>query len=149
MLEKTFILIKPKYVGLANEILEQLDIYGKRIITAKIDAVPKNIIEDHYSPHKGKSFFKYMTESFAGKSVVIAIYEGKGIIQKISDFIGPTDPSKASKNTIRGKYSNDSLETAIAKQRPVENVIHRSDSIAEAKREISVWKQYLNGPAQI
>lgn len=144
MLEKTLILVKPGHVEFAGEILKQLDFRGNRITTARIGSVQRSMIEDHYFPHKDKSFFGYMCDSFVNRSIVLAVYQGRGIIQKFIKIIGPTDPSKAPKHTIRGKYSNDSLERSIAEKRPVENVIHRSDSIEEARREISVWEIYLN-----
>ncbi len=143
MLEKTFTLIKPEHVKMAGGILNELDQYGKRIITVRVNKVPREVIETHYSVHRGKPFFGYMTESFVGKPVVIAVYEGEDIIQRFIELIGPTDPRKASKGTIRGKYSNDSLEIAFSENRPVENVIHRSDNITEAMREISVWERYF------
>jgi len=143
MKEKTFVFIKPDHVDLANKILHELDTYGDRIQTVKIDYVPKEIIENHYAPHKGKFFFDYMVDYFVNKPLVIAIYEGENIIEKLIEVIGPTDPSKASSKTIRGKYSKDSLETAIVEKRTVKNVIHRSNSIKEFKREIEVWKNYI------
>ena len=113
-------------------------------MTAEVLKVPRGVIQEHYSPHKDKSFFGYMTESFVGRSVVLAVYEGPAIISSFITIIGVTDPAKASKDTIRGKYSNDSLEKAIAEKRPVKNVIHRSDSYSEAIREIGVWQPHLH-----
>jgi len=144
MLERTLTLIKPDHIDRTDEILAELDQDGKRIATVTVDSVPREVIEDHYVPHKNKPFFGYMTDSFVGRPVIIALYEGEGVIQKFIDLIGPTDPSQAADHTIRGKYSNDSLEKAIAEQRPVQNVIHRSDSHEEAQREIEVWEHYLN-----
>ncbi len=143
MFEKTFVIIKPDHVGSAVEILEELDKHGRRLITRKVNAVPREVIENHYSVHKGKSFFGYMTESFTDKDVVIAIYQGENVIEELRKAAGPTDPAKAAKETIRGRYSTDSLEQAIREKRPVRNVIHCSDSPAEAEREIGVWAQYL------
>jgi nucleoside-diphosphate kinase len=143
MPERTFIMIKPEHVELADKILEELDRYGTRVISAKVDAVPRDTIEEHYSPHKGKWFFDPMTNAYVEKSVVIAVYEGDNVIQRMMEVIGPTDPKKAGKETIRGKYGTDSLESAVAEKRPVQNVIHRSDCDSEAKREISVWQKYL------
>jgi nucleoside-diphosphate kinase len=144
MPEKTFIMIKPDHVELADDILEHLDQHGNRIDTSQVDEVPRDVIEAHYSPHKDKPFFGNMTDSFVGRSVILAVYEGEGVIQRLMDIIGPTDPSKAPQDTVRGMYSDDSLEKAIAEQRPVKNVIHRSDSPEESAREIDVWKQYLS-----
>ena len=81
MYEKTFILIKPDHVELADDILKELDCYGNRVRTTRVDAVPRDVVEAHYSPHVDKWFFECMTESFVGKPVVLAVYEGEGIIQ--------------------------------------------------------------------
>lgn len=143
MKQRTFVMIKPDHFLLAYDIFRELDQHGNRINVAHVNKVPQKLIEDHYIPHKGKSFYKYMTRSFVNRSIWIAIYEGNNIIQKLIDIIGPTDPSKAPQNTIRGRFSEDTLQTAIDEQRPVKNVIHRSDSVEEAKREIQVWQEYL------
>jgi len=144
MLEKTFVMIKPDHVELSDRILDDLDRYAKRITSVRVDAVPREIIEDHYSCHKGKPFFGFMTDSFVGRPVVLAVYEGENIIRRFMDIIGPTDPSKAPPYTIRGKYSNDSLEIALSEKRPVRNVAHRSDSSPEFARESYVWRDYLD-----
>ena len=141
--EKTLIIIKPDHFHLADIILKELDKYGKRVKTARIYAVPKELVEQHYSVHKGKMFYEWLIDSFAGRPVVIAVYEGKSIIQKFSEVIGSTDPAKASKDSIRGKYSTDSQDLAISEKRSTQNVIHRSDSVKEAKREIKIWEQFL------
>ena len=143
--ERTLVIIKPEHVHLADKILEELDNHGKRIKTAKIKAVPKKTIEQHYAMLKGKSVYGWLITEFIDKPAVIAIYEGKGIIQKFVDITGVTDPPKASKESIRGKYGEDSLEKAISEKRALANVIHRSTSAEEAEREINIWKQFLNG----
>ncbi|MEK6950116.1 MAG: nucleoside-diphosphate kinase [Nanoarchaeota archaeon] len=144
MAERTFVMIKPEHVPLAEEILAELSSYGTLMGKAVIEAVPRSMIEEHYAIHRGRPFYHYLVDSFVGRPVVVAVYEGEGIVQKIMERCGPTDPAKAAKDTIRGKYSADSLERAIAEQRPVRNVIHRSDSPAEAEREILVWRAYLH-----
>lgn len=143
MTERTFVMIKPEHVSRAEEILTELSSYGRLAARAVIDAVPRQIVEEHYAVHRERPFYRYLVDSFVDRPVVIAIYEGNGVVQKVMERCGPTDPTKAPKDTIRGRYSSDSLEQAIAEQRPVRNVIHRSDSPAEAEREIGVWKEYF------
>ena len=142
-LERTFILIKPANIGDADAILDELDHYGHRVASAHVDAIPRDIIESHYAPHKGKFYFEDMVADFVEKPTVIAVYEGAGVISRMLEIIGPTDPSKAPPHTIRYRYSNDSLADAIAQKRPLKNVVHRSDSVSESSREIAVWNQYL------
>lgn len=143
-LERSLIFIKPDHTKFADKIFSELDSYGSRIANAKVDSVPISLIEAHYFPHKGKSFFGYMTGSYVGRSIVLAVYQGENIIYNLMQVIGETDPSKAHAHTIRARYSDDSMEKAIKEQRPVRNVIHRSDSLEEALREINVWQEFLN-----
>jgi len=142
MTEKTFVMIKPDHVYQSEEIFADLDNFGERVQTAVV-TVSKELIEEHYSVHRDKPFFKYMTEAFVGKQVTVAIYRGNEMIKTIMYLCGPTDPSKAPSNTIRGKYSTDSLEAATLETRPCRNVIHRSDSTEEFAREFNVWKDYF------
>ena len=143
MAEKTLIMIKPDHVQVAYRILDELDDYGTRGRCTRIDSVPLDVIARHYVVHQGKSFYDRLIDSFVGRAVVVAIYEGDDIVRKMLDKCGATDPLKAAADTIRKKYSTDSLEKAISEGRTVKNVIHRSDSVAEAHREIEVWKRYL------
>ncbi len=91
-----------------------------------------------------------MIDYFENQSVVLAIYEvEKEVIKKFRDVIGNTNPAKAVVGTIRYIFSRDSLDKAISENRPVENVIHCSDSVEEARREINVWKEYLEDITKI
>jgi len=143
-MEQTFIMVKPDSIHLAETILKELDQHGTRIKTSKIDSIPLNIVENHYSAHKEKHFYQSLLDEFVNKPVVIAIYEGDNIVERFKELIGPTDPSKASAHTIRARYSNDSIEKANAENRVVRTVVHRSGSIEEAKQEIQVWEHLFN-----
>jgi len=143
MLEKSLVFVKPPHTRLAGVIFKDLDQHGVRIITKFIESTPRKNIEEHYIIHKGKPFYEYMCDFFVGKPLVLAVYQGEDIIKTLIDAVGDKDPFKASGTTIRGKYGTDSLEVAISNKRPVENVIHRSDSIQEAEREINVWRNFL------
>lgn len=118
-MQRTFVMIKPDHYELADRILENLDLWPtlERTTTAKVEAVPQQTIEAHYGPHKGKPFFPHLISMFTGRPVALAIYEGEGIIARMRELAGPTDPEKAPASTIRGKYSNDSLEKAISEGR--------------------------------
>ncbi len=133
-------MVKPDHVKFAKQIFAELDKYGKRIFDSEVKSVPRDVIAEHYGVHKGKHFYEMLVRSFVGKPVAIAVYEGDDVIRKFRDVVGVTDPSKASKDTIRGKYGSDSKELAEKENRPIKNVIHASDSFSEAKREISLWK---------
>ena len=143
-MESTLVMIKPDHYEFADEIILQLDFNAIRSKIGRVDSIPREVIQEHYLPHKGKSFYDYMTEYFVGKPTVVAVYVGNDIVDRMRRMIGVTDPSKAGEEKIRGKYSNDSLELATFERRPVKNVIHASESLEEALREIKVWEKFLN-----
>jgi len=143
MPDKTLVIVKPDHEHLAEEILKKLDKHAKRIKTARIDKVPKEIVEEHYSIHKEKDFYERLINSFKDRRVVVVVYEGNNIIKKFIEIIGNTDPSKAAKGTIRKEFSDDSIDVAISEGRAVKNVIHRSDSSAEFEREMKVWEKFF------
>jgi nucleoside-diphosphate kinase len=136
-------MIKPDHVNLAEQILGILDQYGRRTMQGRVDSVTKELIEYHYTDHRGRPYFPWMAEHFVGRPAVPAVYEGQDVIKKVMDAIGPTDPAKAPKDTIRGKFSDDSPEVSIAQHRHPRNVIHRADCVVAAEREIALWLQYM------
>jgi nucleoside-diphosphate kinase len=151
MPESSFVMIKPHAIEWGNEILGELDRYFERTRSGFVLNVPKQIIENHYSVHRGKPFFEYMLEEFIGSSVKIALYEGeRDLIEKIREIVGPTNPLEASPETIRGKYKSrlekkgiDITYQVTPEIKIIRNVIHASESSSEAKREIKVWEDYF------
>jgi nucleoside-diphosphate kinase len=140
MVERTLVFIKPHHIHVANEVLDKLDIHGKRVVHKKIDNVPKITIEEHYGEHKEKDFFHTLVKDFADQSVVLAIYEGQDVVKKVMDACGPTLPTPG---TIRGEFSDDTYNKADSEGRSLRNVVHRSDSPESADKEIKVWEKHL------
>ena len=83
----------------------------------------------HYQGHKNKSFFNMLIEYITSGPVVVMVISGKDAIARIRELMGPTDPGKANKGTIRGDFGNDITV----------NVIHGSDSRESAQREIELF----------
>ena len=144
MFQRTFVLVKPDGIPRVEEILGILDQHGERILQGRVDNVPKELIERHYESHKGKYFYQWIIDFFEGQSVVPAIYQGEGVVQRFVEVIGHRDPSKAPNYTIRGRFSDDSEERAIAEKRHTRNVIHRAGSLEEAEGEGNIWMQYMH-----
>jgi nucleoside-diphosphate kinase len=107
--------------------------------------VDESLIMNHYQEVIEKlnlpDFPDRIRNYFVGKTVRIFEMESKenNIVAKVRELIGTTDPSKAGQDTIRGKYSNDSMELAKQEQRLVHNLIHASDSDENAYKEIKLW----------
>ena len=61
--------------------------------------------------------------------VVSLVFTGENAVAAGRTLIGETDPQKSAAGTIRGDYA---IQTA-------RNLIHGSDSVASAEREIPLW----------
>jgi nucleoside-diphosphate kinase len=58
------------------------------------------------------------------------------MVRKIA---GPTMPYLADMGTIRGDFSMDSPAVANVEKRPIMNILHASETAAEAQHEIKHW----------
>jgi nucleoside-diphosphate kinase len=61
------------------------------------------------------------------------VYYGENALEKVRDICGDTNPERANPESIRGKYGR------ILTSGLFENVVHTSDSVEAAEREIKLW----------
>ncbi|TFG17926.1 MAG: nucleoside-diphosphate kinase [Promethearchaeota archaeon] len=135
-MNKTFVMIKPDAVRrqLVGKILSRFEETQDITIKAmKMMILPKDLAAKHYAEHEGKEFYENLIKFVTSGPVVPMLLEGEGIIQKIRDMIGATDPAKADPGTIRGDFKEIPVKTVT------ENMIHASDSVDSAKREITLF----------
>jgi nucleoside-diphosphate kinase len=57
----------------------------------------------------------------------------------VSRTVGSTEPATADIGTIRGDYTIDTFSHATLENRAVKNLIHQSESVEEAEREMKIW----------
>lgn len=132
MTERTLVLIKPDGVErrLIGEIISRIERKGLVIAALELRSVSKDLATQHYAEHEGKPFFESLLDFITSGPVVAAIVEGPRAIAAFRQIAGGTDPvEKATPGTIRGDFG---LETQL-------NLVHGSDSIDSAKREIALW----------
>lgn len=129
--ERTFVMIKPDGVrrGLIGEIINRFERRGLKIVALKMIKMDRKTAELLYEEHKGKSFFEDLINYVTSGPVVCMVIEGEDAVQVVRRMIGNTDPKEAPPGTIRGDF-------ALSKS---ENVIHASDSLEKAKREMSIF----------
>ena len=138
-MEQTLILIKPDGLtkSLTGNILTRLSETKLEIIGAKIVKVSRELAEKHYEHLKEKPFFeeliKYIQGEYHKKKVMALVYCGEDAIEKVREIGGATNPEEADCVSIRGAYGR------ITTQGVFENVIHASDSVESAKKEIKMW----------
>jgi nucleoside-diphosphate kinase len=129
MPEQTFLMIKPDGVKrrLVGDILIKLEKKGLKLAAMKMLQITKELAEIHYQEHREKEFYEELIKFITSGPVVAIVLEGEGIVELIRNFAGKTNPKEAECGTIRGDYAFDITQ----------NVVHTSDSIANAKREIN------------
>jgi nucleoside-diphosphate kinase len=141
-LEQTLVIIKPDGIvkSLTGNILSILSETKLKIVGAKLIRVNKELAERHYEKHKGKFYYDGLIDYLCGNltfhtnRVLVLAYEGKNAVNKVRRLIGDKNPELADPLTIRGKYGR-----VNSKNQAYENVIHSSDGVKEAEREIKIW----------
>ncbi len=83
-----------------------------------------------------KKLITFITES----PIIAMTIRGPNAIISVRKIVGLTEPCRASPGTIRGDFaSEESYKIADSENRSIRNLVHASDSIENAKREISTW----------
>ena len=124
-------MIKPDGVkkGLVDEIVARIQRAGLQITSMRRMKFDREIAEKLYSVHKGKPFFDRLLDHVLSGDVVVMKVEGERAILRLRELIGPTDPAKAPKGTVRGDFASSITE----------NIVHAADSPESAKREIQLF----------
>lgn len=130
-MERTFIAIKPDGVQrkLVAEVIRRFEAKGFTLVGLKLLMVNQDLAEQHYDSLKEKPFFKGLVAFITSGPVVAMVWEGDGVVVAARKVIGATDPLNAEPGTIRGDFGAN-----IGR-----NVIHGSDAIETAQREIALW----------
>ena len=136
--EQTLMIIKPDGVrrGLVSQILDRVKGAGFIIVDKKHYTFARESAENLYAVHKGKHFFDSLMKYALSGPVVVLKLEREGAVSKLRDLIGATDPAKAVTGTIRGDFKD---PQAIKDPSVMENLVHASDSLENAKRELSIF----------
>lgn len=130
-MERSLVLIKPDAIqrGLAGVILSRLERRGLKIVALKMLHMDRSLAERHYNMHKNKAFFNDLVEFITSSPLIAAVFEGKNAVDAIRQTMGETNSAKASSGTIRGDFALDLQQ----------NLIHGSDSVENAEKEISIF----------
>lgn len=128
-METTVVLLKPDCVGrkLVGEVIGRFERAGFRIRGAKVVALGRDLLREHYAHLVGEAFYPLL-EKFMMESPVVALaLAGDGAIDRARMLAGPTDSRKAAAGTIRGDLGTDNRR----------NILHASDSPATAEAELA------------
>ncbi len=130
-MERTLVLIKPD--GIERKLIgEIIGIYEKKnlnIVGLKMLKATRELAEKHYEEHKGREYFEELIEYITEDKICALVIEGEHVIDNIRKVNGDKDPLKVDMGSIRGKYSSNKTR----------NLVHASDCIESAEREIGIW----------
>src|SRR5882762_2357495 len=87
------------------------------------------LADQHYADHITKAFYPPLKEFMTSGPLVSIVLEGDEAIEVVRTLVGSTDGRKAAAGTIRGDLSLSNRE----------NLVHASDSVDSANREIALW----------
>jgi len=130
-IQKTFLMVKPDGVKrqLVGDIVDRFERKGFVLKGAKLMTISKELAEKHYAEHAERPFFGELVEFITSGPVFAMVWEGENVISVARLMMGATNPAESQPGTIRGDYS-----TTVS-----HNVIHGSDSLASAEREIGLF----------
>ena len=130
-MEQTLSIIKPDAVE--RNLIENIkSIFTKNNLTIKEDKkihITKEEAAEFYKVHQTKPFYDDLCSYLSSGPIVVMILEGENAVAHNRKLMGATDPKNAEENTIRKLYG-----LSIDK-----NSVHGSDSVDNAKKEISFF----------
>ncbi|XP_072224314.1 nucleoside diphosphate kinase 3 isoform X1 [Leuresthes tenuis] len=129
--ERTFIAVKPDGVQrkLVGEIVRRFEKRGFKLVGLKLMQASEDLLREHYCDLRSKPFFNTLMSYMKSGPVVAMVWQGLDVVKTARKMMGETNPAESLPGTIRGDYC-----VEVGK-----NVIHGSDSVESAQKEISLW----------
>lgn len=157
--------VEKKLIG---EVIKRYENAGLKLVNIKIVEVTPEFVEQHYTldpewrritgekrvkaaKERGEklptedpyeitaAILERLKEYITRGPVVPMVLEGEDAVKAVRRVTGSTEPSSAEKGTIRGDLATDSYELADGQSRAIENIVHASGSVEEARMEINHW----------
>ena len=131
-MDRTFLMCKPDAVarGLVGEILSRFERRNLTIVAMEMRTIDDATARKHYAEHEGKPFLDGLVSFMTGGPSVLFVLEGpENTWQVARNMMGATNALNAAPGTIRGD---------LGRELPA-NLIHGSDSLESADREIAIF----------
>lgn len=175
--ERTFVILKPDTIqrGLMGELLGRFERVGLKVVAMRFGVADEKLFWSHYNKDDawfekkggnivrertehgmsvdkepieyGKDIIRALVKFMTCGPVLMMVLEGNQAVGVVKKLVGETEPSTSDVGTIRGDYTLDSYNIAAVDDRAVRNLVHCSDIVSEAEREIGIWfteKELLN-----
>jgi len=127
--EKTLVIVKPDAIqrGLLGEITSRFEKKGLKIVGLKMMRLDDAVLREHYAHIADKPFFPGVSNFMQNSPVAVLCLEGLEVVEAVRLITGITKARQAEAGSIRGDFA---MSVGC-------NVIHASDSIENAKAEVS------------
>jgi nucleoside-diphosphate kinase len=112
-----------------GRIISRIEEKGLKIVAMKMLSVDEVLADEHYQEHVEKPFFSELVSFITSSPIVAMAIEGENAVEVVRALMGVTNPQEAAPGTIRGDYGLNLTK----------NLVHGSDSIASAKRELALF----------
>lgn len=132
MADRTLVLLKPDAVerGLIGELVSRIERKNLKIVALELRQLDEATLARHYEEHQGKGFYADLMAFMSRGPVVAMAVEGpENTWEVLRNLMGATNPAKAAPGTMRGDLGI--LFT--------ENLVHGSDSLESATRELGIF----------
>ena len=129
-MERSLLIIKPGFLKYEKKIKDRIKNLGAKITHEKKMVMDDVTITKHYAEHLQKDFFPELKKYMQSGEVLVmcAEREKDGLIADIRQIVGAT--KNPEKGTIRHDFGIGKI---------TENVIHASDSVMSAERELNIF----------
>ena len=129
--QRSFVLIKPDAVrrGLAGIIISRFESKGLTIVVMELRQMTGELADQLYAEHVDRPFYPPLQLFVTSGPSVAMVVEGDEALDVVRTLNGATDGRKAAPGTIRGDFALSNRE----------NIVHGSDSLESAKREIAIF----------
>lgn len=134
-MSETFAMLKPDALkeGLGSTIRHQLLEVGFTIVKERLVFATREQLDEHYAHLVDKPFYESVCAYMQSGPCYAMLLEAPDAVTKLRSLVGDTDPSKADRMSIRGRYGRVGVNDTIY------NVIHASDSDEAVTREEAIW----------
>ncbi|XP_069726372.1 nucleoside diphosphate kinase, mitochondrial [Phaenicophaeus curvirostris] len=131
--EKTLVLVKPDAVQrrLVGNVIQRFEHRGFKLVAMKLLQADQGLLDKHYQQLRQKPFYPELLAYMTSGPLVAMVWEGYNVVKSTRAMVGDTNSAVAAAGTIRGDFS----------MHVSRNVVHASDSVETAQREIGFWFQ--------
>ncbi len=129
--QRTLVLLKPDAVrrGLVGEVLGRYEAKGLSMVAMDLRTIDGALADRHYAEHVERDFYPPLRAFVTSGPLVAMVLEGDEAVEVVRLLNGATDGRKAAPGSIRGDLSVSNRE----------NLVHGSDSLESAGREIALF----------